>query len=352
MKGKIISLQYLRGIAALLVVFHHIFSNRLTEAYEGWGRMGSWGVDIFFVISGFIIYQTVENKEFRLGDFAARRFARIFPLYWIALTIWILARMVLPDRLGGADVSAETLFFSYLLIPHYHLVYSDCIWPILIPGWTLQLELTFYFLLALVFWAAPRAHLGWLMAVLAGMATLGALGNFHNPLAVTATNTLLLEFAGGVLLATQMRRLQSIPPLIPLLLVPACVIVAYFFHYESPFWVRALVMGGPAFVLVGAMLSLEGRLRKWPVRLLERLGDASYSLYLFHPMMLGFVAVAWAKLGLPVTPAAIVLVFVPMVFVLTSAMALVLYAYLEKPLLRRSTALLLGQVARAGGKGS
>src|SRR6266568_1603361 len=146
--GQIVSIQYLRGIAALAVTYNHAFENRFGTALRE-NANGIWGVDIFFVISGFIMWTTTADGHADAVSFWKKRAIRIYPIYWIALSLWIVGRFVIPDRLGNADVSMESVLRSYLLLPQYHLVFTDRIWPILVPGWTLQFEVFFYFVFGL-----------------------------------------------------------------------------------------------------------------------------------------------------------------------------------------------------------
>ena len=111
MNDKLISLQYLRGLAATLVVFHHALATDLTIAHGAWGKVGSWGVDIFFVISGFIIWRSAQGRPFSARGFLFRRVVRIFPLWWLALSSWIVARLIAEGGHLHSDLSLETAIY-------------------------------------------------------------------------------------------------------------------------------------------------------------------------------------------------------------------------------------------------
>ncbi|MEG8039988.1 acyltransferase [Sphingomonas sp. LR60] len=138
------NIQYLRAVAALMVVFHHA-RNPLAGGFNpllGY-TIGEAGVDIFFVISGFIML-TIGVKE-QVGTFISRRLVRIYPLYWIAcfLTLFVLIASKKENLFVGHVIK------SFLLIPYYNPIHGGEIWPILVPGWTLSYELFFYGIFAI-----------------------------------------------------------------------------------------------------------------------------------------------------------------------------------------------------------
>jgi peptidoglycan/LPS O-acetylase OafA/YrhL len=100
--ATLVSIQYLRAFAAIMVVYYHIFSNRVAEHWGAGRDIGLSGVDIFFVISGFIMWTSTSHQRGGVAKFLKRRIFRVYPLWWIALTAWITIRLVLPDRLNNA----------------------------------------------------------------------------------------------------------------------------------------------------------------------------------------------------------------------------------------------------------
>ncbi|MDP4006130.1 acyltransferase [Methylobacterium sp. NEAU K] len=333
--GTLVSVQYLRGAAALIVMVFHIFSNRIAAPWGGAHgvALGMWGVDIFFVLSGFIMWRTARGSA-SASRFLLRRAVRIFPLYWIVLTLWIAARFIVPDGLGNADVTPRTVALSFLLVPHVHAVYG-AIWPILTAGWTLQLELFFYAAFALVLYAAPPPwRLRVLLAVLCGLAALGLATTPEAAAARTYTSPLLLEFAAGLLLGAGVERLAALRPAVAFALVAAGIGAALLLcRLGTIETLRPLVLGVPAVAVVAGMLGREARFRLAPNRFWLGLGDASYALYLTHPLSIAVAALLWHRLGLPETgPAA--LVFVPAAALLAIAGGLFCHRLVEAPLLR------------------
>src|SRR5947209_976295 len=126
--GRLHNIQYLRGIAALGVVAFHA---ALTAGVPF--RMGAFGVDIFFVISGFLMV-AITNVNSRQAPFLRDRIVRVVPLYWIATLVVYLA-----DRryTSGPDQLVSSLMF----IPRGHSADAPWFFPVLNVGWTLNYEM-------------------------------------------------------------------------------------------------------------------------------------------------------------------------------------------------------------------
>jgi exopolysaccharide production protein ExoZ len=151
-RSSLLGIQYLRGIAALMVVFHHAI-NYIT-AYT-WTGMGATGGDIFFVISGFIMAYTCsreprpgESRGLASADFLLKRFVRVVPLYWLAMMVsW---RAELLHGALSLDMAKDFLF-----IPRFFAPNVPRIWPKLIPGWTINCEMFFYLVFGLSILIGP-----------------------------------------------------------------------------------------------------------------------------------------------------------------------------------------------------
>src|SRR5258708_14745058 len=126
--GEIIGIQYLRGVAAVLVVLHHL--------YFGDTQLGPFGVKIFFVISGFVMWHTTVAANISTMVFWRRRIVRIVPLYWIALSILLAVALSASQYLKSTAITPENFRKSFRFIPQFHAV-QKIIAPILIPGWSL-----------------------------------------------------------------------------------------------------------------------------------------------------------------------------------------------------------------------
>ena len=267
------SIQSLRALAALLVVAFHVSDGAFVT--------GAAGVDIFFVISGFIM-GTVGVRETPL-TFLKKRVVRIVPLYW-AVTLFMCA-VSLFGLFARFSFNAEQLVKSLLFIPY--LDPTGHIWPLVVVGWTLNLEILFYavFTLALLFGAPIRL-------TVAILALLALAGYIFAPSAAPLqlwTSPLLLEFVAGLLLATVLRpagRGLGLAMLGFAIAGLAVVGAAGWFEPEG----RILAWGLPAALIVAGALALE-RAGAWPAKALkplEAIGDASYSLYLLHGLVIAF----------------------------------------------------------------
>ena len=146
-------IQYLRAVAALLVLVNHLTFYLPSGGYRFWP--GGVGVDIFFVISGAVMWWVARNA--RPLTFAWRRLLRIVPLYWLVLAF---VAVLWPG--GGIDpwldFPLQDILRSFLFIPFANGARGGAVQPVLGVGWTLNLEIYFYGIFALSLFA-PRARL-------------------------------------------------------------------------------------------------------------------------------------------------------------------------------------------------
>ncbi|WP_173509304.1 acyltransferase family protein [Sinorhizobium psoraleae] len=286
-RPKLHSLQILRFVAAFSVVLFHLGATYKAEF--GMERniflIGSSGVDIFFVISGFIIAYTADPDRGPL-HFVWRRIVRIVPLYW-TLTFGLAAiALLMPRLLNSTVVDAESLLKSLFFIP-YEASSGDTR-PILFLGWTLNYEMFFYALYALCIETGFRSSLAPLVLVLTVVAA-GRLFEVDNVVWEFYTNPIILEFALGIVLCILYRRYTDVFAKSARYLI-LTFIAAFTARLALPgmtsIWANAIV----AAVLVAAVLTAPAA--KTPLSsLLVLLGDASYSLYLSHP----YVFQLWIK---------------------------------------------------------
>jgi exopolysaccharide production protein ExoZ len=146
------SIQCLRGVAALLVVFFHaqtaaslrLAGTSLLHGFQSPAQVGSIGVDIFFVISGFIMVYILKPDSKPLA-FWLQRFTRIAPLYWAATAFAVFLGYVAP-RYGFGTPSWDYTLKSVLFFPTGSDMWAH---PVVQPGWTLVYEFLFYTILSL-----------------------------------------------------------------------------------------------------------------------------------------------------------------------------------------------------------
>jgi len=270
---KLRSIQVLRGLAACAVVVLHAYpevhvTNGAAVREIGLAGYGAFGVDLFFVISGFIMANVAQGRTAQA--FLSDRLWRIYPLWWIAVLPWLFW---LPR---GPFFIASSL----TLWPIYGAGYFV---PVLKVGWTLSFELLFY--LGMTIAIATRAWVPLIAYVLllAGSLTgSGALIHFIG-------SPMTLEFLMGVLVARLPRR-AAFGALIPVGLALIALTHPGIGDVESTLGphfalMRAIEWGAPAALIVWGTFSLEPLFEKPQFDLPVGLGDASYSIYLFHPII-------------------------------------------------------------------
>ncbi|WP_348823529.1 acyltransferase family protein [Flavobacterium aestuarii] len=283
-KVLIKSIQLLRTVAALGVVFSH---------YNFYGLdTGGFGVDIFFIISGFIIAYMVNKNT---HNFMLKRIVRIAPLYYIATAFTLSLALFKPEWFKNVVVNGEAVLKSIFYIP-YRINSSG---PILSLGWTLNNEMFFYFVMfvCIVFIKNKK-----FLVIACG----SLIGLFLLSLYFTNTNLyvlnfykkgLLPEFIFGLILYYFWELYKSKQTLVftyAALILGVLSLVFMIFNdltHEFSFLGRNISRGIPALLFVNAFLVLENYINEENVfiKLGLKLGDASYAMYLFHPFMVFFL---------------------------------------------------------------
>jgi exopolysaccharide production protein ExoZ len=287
----------LRAIAATMVVFVHmdLQLQRLHYPTLGTSWMAS-GVDIFFVISGFIMWTSVERRpEMTAGSFFRNRLIRIVPLYWFATTLVLLVALIIPQVLNTTVLRPWHAIASYLFIPARHPT-TGLFWPLLIPGWSLNYEMLFYavFAVAIALSGELRTRRFLLIAVmLGGILVVANVTKSRFDLMNFYANPVMLEFISGIGLGIWWRTKTARRSWLWLAVIGAGFVCL---------WAGAARDGGFVLTALGATMIVAGAifLPPLPHNPLSTLGDASYSLYLTHVMSLSAVALVWRRLLLQV----------------------------------------------------
>ncbi|MEM1040952.1 MAG: acyltransferase, partial [Pseudomonadota bacterium] len=204
---RIRSIQYLRAIAALSVVAYHAgkrVETELSEAALALFHLGHVGADLFFVISGFIMWSIGRDAPRHPGDFLLRRAIRVVPPYWIATISWVAVMLV--AGVGWIVITPAHVVMSLLFIPHWSPTFAGTFWPVLVPGWTLLFEMFFYTLFALTLLVAPRWRLASLTSMLLFLVSTGVATSSTLSAVQAYTSPLLLEFLAGCWIAEFWRR--------------------------------------------------------------------------------------------------------------------------------------------------
>jgi exopolysaccharide production protein ExoZ len=316
--SQFLMIQYLRGIAALLVVFHHARNPRdgLFNPLVDFGAAAG-GVDVFFVISGFIMFTAARTERPRA--FFWKRLLRIAPMYWLATGLFVAMSAVRGDSFPTID-----LLRSLMFVPYHNPHYDGSIWPILVPGWTLNYEMFFYLLFG--FAIASGRLVSVVSALISGFVLLGLLAESENALFMTYTDPILLEFLAGVLLGklfTQYAfyRVEMLLPLGFLALLCSDL-------YVLP---RVVEGGIPAAAIVIGALAVESGGNVRGLALPKLIGDASYSIYLFHTSLLTVLMFAFRRLPIDGWPQ--FLGFIVVSLLLATTAGIMVHLLVEKPLL-------------------
>lgn len=341
------SLQVLRAVAALLVVLFHL---RIVEGKLGAEglllpsalRFADGGVDLFFVISGFVM-ALITSGQFRsptkAARFLGRRLWRVVPLYWLYTTAVVVLLAVLPGMVN-TSYADQSILASYLLWPQAQL-------PLLTVGWTLIHEMYFYLVVTVAIAVLGARGFPWFLLAW-GLLVAGAQpgwGNIRAPWAQVASNAMTLEFIAGALLGLYWRRVPDALARLALPLgaagfVGALVILdrlagpTLALPYPYPI-LRTILFGSASALVVLGMVAWERRYPDAMPRFLVLVGDSSYSLYLSHVFTLSAIGRLWHNSGLISSPWHHVS-FAATAVAASIAAGLASYFLLERPLLHRA----------------
>lgn len=333
-------IQWLRAVAAIEVVLCH--SDLLTKQFSASAIARSWyqpfsalGVELFFIVSGYVICMRVQPTD-RGGGFLVSRMLRLYPLYWLFTSLAVLAYLLNPAwHLNQFTPDFVSMAKSYLILPQIGF-------PILGVGWTLEHEMVFYVFVAVMLATAGgggRARLGfaWLMAALGAVGL--AFGGLPNPLIAGAPgagpNALLSHVFSPFMFAFGfgwlVRLLEGMTPLEKgANALPFALLAAGGFAL-APSWgvMPGFRLAIAALVFLGFILCRRVFADNALNRLVWKLGDASFSIYLSHWFVLSAAGKLLGRFGPPGwldIPVRVVGI------ALSVAIGLLFYAMIEKPL--------------------
>jgi exopolysaccharide production protein ExoZ len=299
LRSALLNVQALRALAVILVVFVHIEALAvMAGAAPGVFAFGNAGVDIFFVISGFIMVFTTGRRPMGPLAFLSARLQRIAPLYWSVTLVVFAVAVLAPRLLQTTRADPLHLLASLLFIPFQRG--DGTVRPVVFVGWTLNFEMAFYILFALgLVWRRRLLGAFLTMAVLASAVLWGQIAHPTGVAGAFYSSPMALEFALGMLLGLAWPRLSDARPAAIFLGLAAIVALAFILAAPTllPGAERLLVFGLPATVIVWAALSLEkaGLVLRWEWA--KAIGNTSYAIYLSHFFVAQAVIVAARKLG-------------------------------------------------------
>jgi peptidoglycan/LPS O-acetylase OafA/YrhL len=333
------NVQALRAIAALLVVCVHMgnphgFEVRYLGAHppllRGIVNIGETGVDLFFVISGFIMAMTTlgRRKLPSSVDFFKRRIMRIYPLYWLITGLLLVVYLRDPALVNAHSAFRPDIVASFLALPQRGM-------PLLLVGWSLVYEMYFYLVFAAALSLGKRSFLPvlaiWALATLAFNLTFGA---SNNPWLQTISNPICFEFLLGVgvgwLTLADKYRWPGLWLALGIAGYAADCAIGF-----SGGWVRVAQAIPLALIVFGAV-GLERRAKLVLPKFLDRLGDASYATYLCHVPVLAVFGLMISRTPLRHASPLEDAIVIALGFTLIEVVGLGVYRYVERPLANAS----------------
>ena len=342
--SRLLGVQYLRAAAALMVAYCHLriqipaYTEYLTPLWAIDTDRLRGAVDVFFVISGFVMM--VTSQHLAPGTFFMRRIIRVAPLYWLLTCSLVALALVAPQLFRTTQVTPEFVLKSLLFVPYANPGQSGESVPLLVLGWTLNLEMFFYAIFAAALFGPVRIQLVIVGAIFTMLVVTGALlpSLSRVPFFWFYARPMIMEFWLGMVIAHWYLRgsFRQIP-------VAACL--ALVIGGIAALMARAHVLGDsqiawtvPAVAIVLGAVALEQKRGIPYVGWLALLGDASYSIYLTHIFTLGITRSIWSSVRIGGSGHAALFAITSMAAVAVAAV--LAHRWVEEPLLRLSKRLI------------
>lgn len=333
------SIQHLRALAALgVVVFHALalLGDRLgvEVAHK---ELGAAGVDLFFIISGFIMWVTAIDRDEAPGRFAWKRILRIVPMYWLITSLVLAIVVIRPQLMNSASRDPLHFIASYLFVAWPHPTVDGRFWPPVIPGWTLNYEMFFYAVVTVSLLLRRHRRIVFLAVVMGGLPFLGAV--FHpSGIASFYTDPILIEFLYGIGIGAFFTAGRGQGPRASLALIVLGVALLFTVGLAGNDHTRAAAWAIPLALVVQGSLHAPALATGGVRNASKLLGDASYSLYLTQFVVLPPSAMVMSKIVGSWPPAAAVPVFVVGLVLLAVTGGVAAYFLAERPILRAAQA--------------
>lgn len=324
------SIQIMRGIASLLVLLEHIsikggqYGNGALNGFS----VGGAGVDLFFIISGYIMCVSTYDQPLNFAQFIVRRIKRIMPLYWLVTTVALIVFLYKPTLINSSG--GETgIFVSYTLFPNGKKFLNA-------NGWTLSYEFFFYFIFGCFIHKGTYKAIKASSLILMLLTIIGLCYHFNEPLLFFSTDSLLMEFVFGMgcfylfnKKSIGLNHKYGIGLFITGVLLFALQISIGATNYQK--W-QGLLWGITILLIFIGLLSLEGLMRRSSFlikTLLLEIGNSSYSLYLIHPFTLSGTAICLKHFGMASNP----YLFSIILLTISVVTGHLVYLYVERPLI-------------------
>lgn len=346
---RIQNIQALRGLAVTSVVLMHLMI--MEKKFGGAQTLLSgsmifrfFGVDLFFIMSGFLMVTITRGKfqdPVNALKFLYARLAKIYPIYWIFTSLVLIVYLIRPEWVNSYQGNQVDILSSFLLIPEQTL-------PLIIVAWTLVHEMYFYIVFTVIILFVREKYLKhsillWGIIALAINLLVGPV----NPFIKVISHPLTFEFIAGCFLAyiyhnSDIKISRKI--LLPAAVLSLVISLAAYYRFQSvtgeiemPGWWRILIFGLPALITVFCMIYAEKD--GFTIHnIFYSIGNASYSIYLTHVLTLSAFGHFWSMFAADGIIDNIVMI--PVSFALVLLTGFISYNYLEKPLLNLSKKIL------------
>ncbi len=330
--GQLRAIQALRAIAALFVVVFHttvLWHDKFDATAKPWANGGA-GVDLFFVISGFIMVVS-SRRLVNLADgwrrFLTLRLVRIVPMYWLVTAAKLAAISAIPSMALHTRPTAWNVIASFLFIPSRDAL--GIVRPVVEVGWTLSFELLFYAAFACSLLVRVRAS-AVVIPIMTGLAVASIFVQPQWPAVMSLADPIVFEFVFGLLLGEAFVRGKLPTGRMGWFCALTIAVLGLAALPVSGQGERVIVWGGAATLALSASVAIEGWISSVLPKFLVRLGEASYSLYLTHAFALPVAGVIAARTGMTGTTLAI---FFAATGILASvASSLVVFRFIETPI--------------------
>lgn len=333
MMNEVRSIQYLRAIAALMVVFVHYEAPLVRLGYDGWlPKVFGSGVDIFFVISGVVMWLSTADRGLTPREFLLKRFLRIAPMY-VLITLFIaLVMLTFPWAVNNGQFNAPHLAASLMFFPWEHPALTGHLYPVFVPGWTINAEMFFYLVFGAALLLGTRMRIPFVAVVFGLLIVAGEVLPITGSLSFY-TRPYILEFLFGLVIAQMFLSggRIGVPRALGLLLVGlGGLTLSMIFEAHLDGVDRFFIWGIPAAFIVSGFMYLEREDVLPRSRIMHFLGDASYSIYMTHTIVLSACGLIISRMPLPQIGQQ--LAYLPFAMAAVVAAGCVTYLLVEKPM--------------------
>jgi peptidoglycan/LPS O-acetylase OafA/YrhL len=326
-------IQALRAIAAISVILghlHHEFAEKfqMPNALPNMD-IGSMGVDLFFVISGFIIVYSSENLFGKSGAplyFLSRRIIRIVPIYWLASLILLLWVATAHGGFDEVKWTSGMVIASFFFWPYDSSSGQSA--PFVGVGWTLYFEMFFYVTFSMTVFMNRERAVAATAALFIFLLLAGAAIKLPQPL-LHWSNPVIIEFIFGMIIALLYRQGVRIQNSLGAVMVGIGFLLAIIaFWVQGDLAYRYITLGVPSALIIGAVATSTRSLPRVTAPLLL-LGNASYSLYLFHPYAFTIPRLVFGRY---LSPEGHVYEYALLIFGVAIVAGIMMHLFVERPL--------------------